>query len=127
MLAGADLVAFVSTTDAERAKRFYEGVLGLALVEQTPYACVFRAPNAELRVTVVSQLAPAPFTVLGWRVADVDAAALELALRAAEPLRFDGPTQDELGIWRSPSGARVAWFADPDGNVLSLTQVDGSP
>ena len=127
MLAGADLVAFVSTTDAERAKRFYEGVLGLALVEQTPYACVFRAPNAELRVTVVSQLAPAPFTVLGWRVADVDAAALELALRGAEPLRFDGLTQDELGIWRSPSGARVAWFADPDGKVLSLTQVDGSP
>jgi catechol 2,3-dioxygenase-like lactoylglutathione lyase family enzyme len=124
MLARADLVAFVSTTDAQAATRFYGGVLGLPLVEQTPYACVFRTPNAQLRVTVVSELQPAPFTVLGWRVADVAAAARELASRGAQPLRFDGLVQDELGIWRSPGGARVVWFADPDGNVLSLTQAD---
>jgi catechol 2,3-dioxygenase-like lactoylglutathione lyase family enzyme len=122
MLAGADIVAFVSTVDVERAKRFYEGVLGLPLVEQTPFACVFQAPNAQLRVTVVSELTPAPFTVLGWRVAEVDAQARELASSGAAPLRYDGLSQDKLGIWRSPSGARVVWFADPDGNVLSLTQ-----
>ncbi len=122
MLAGAELVAFVSATDADCANRFYGELLGLSLVEQTPFACVFRAANAELRVTLVESLQPAPQTVLGWRVTDVDAAARELRARGATSLRYAGLEQDELGIWRSPSGALVVWFADPDGNVLSLTQ-----
>lgn len=122
MLAGAELVAFVSTTDADRAKLFYGELLGLALVEQTPFACVFRTANTELRVTLVKSLQPAPQTVLGWRVRDVDAAARHLSARGVTPLSYEGLEQDELGIWRSPSGARVVWFADPDGNVLSLTQ-----
>ena len=123
MLSGAELVAFVSATDADRAKRFYGGLLGFPLVEQTPFACVFRAANAELRVTLVRSLEPASQTVLGWSVTDVDAAARELSARGVASLSYEGLEQDELGIWRSPSGARVVWFADPDGNVLSLTQV----
>jgi catechol 2,3-dioxygenase-like lactoylglutathione lyase family enzyme len=119
----AELVSFVSTIDADRAVAFYDGTLGLELVERTPFACVFRAPNAELRVTIVSELVPASFTVLGWRVPDVEATARGLIDAGVVPRRYDGMDQDELGIWRSPSGARVLWFSDPDGNVLSATQV----
>jgi catechol 2,3-dioxygenase-like lactoylglutathione lyase family enzyme len=126
MLGDANLVTFVSTSDPERAKAFYGGLLGLELVEQTPFACVFRTPNAELRVTTVSDVAAAPYTVLGWRVAEIEASVRDLNARGAEPLRYEGLEQDELGIWRSPGGARVAWFKDPDGNVLSLTQPDPS-
>ena len=122
MLGDADLVAFVSTTDADRATAFYRDLLGLQLVEQTPFACVFRTPNAQLRVTLVSELVPAPYTVLGWRVDDVQAATRALAAAGVEPLRYAGLEQDEQGIWLSPAGARVVWFKDPDGNVLSITQ-----
>jgi catechol 2,3-dioxygenase-like lactoylglutathione lyase family enzyme len=122
MLSGADLVAFVSTTDAERAKSFYGGTLELPLLEQTPFACVFQAPNAVLRVTLAERVTPAPYTVLGWLVPDVRAAITELRARGVPTVRYDGMEQDELGVWRSPTGARIAWFRDPDGNVLSLTQ-----
>jgi catechol 2,3-dioxygenase-like lactoylglutathione lyase family enzyme len=122
MLAGAELVAFVSATDPVRATRFYRDTLGLPLVEETPFACVFRTPNAELRVTLVKRLEPAPQTVIGWIVADLEASARELQAKGVTPLIYDGLEQDALGIWRSPSGARVLWFGDPDGNVLSLTQ-----
>ena len=122
MLGDADLVAFVSTTDADRATAFYRDLLGLQLVEQTPFACVFRTPNAQLRVTLVSELVPAPYTVLGWRVDDVQAATRALAAAGVEPMRYAGLEQDEQGIWLSPAGARVVWFKDPDGNVLSITQ-----
>jgi catechol 2,3-dioxygenase-like lactoylglutathione lyase family enzyme len=122
MLGDANLVAFVSTSDPERAKAFYGDLLGLQLVEETPFACVFRTPNAELRVTVVGEVTAAAYTVLGWRVQDIEAAVRELAARGTAPLRYDGLEQDELGIWRSPAGARVAWFRDPDGNVLSMTE-----
>ena len=122
MLGDADLVAFVSTTDADRATAFYRDLLGLELVEQTPFACVFRTPNAQLRVTLVSELVPAPYTVLGWRVDDVQAATRALAAAGVEPMRYAGLEQDEQGIWLSPAGARVLWFKDPDGNVLSITQ-----
>ena len=122
MLGDADLVAFESTTDADRATAFYRDLLGLELVEQTPFACVFRTPNAQLRVTLVSELVPEPYTVLGWRVDDVQAAARALAAAGVEPMRYAGLEQDEQGIWLSPAGARVLWFKDPDGNVLSITQ-----
>jgi len=122
MLEQAELVAFVSTRDAAAARRFYGETLSLPLLEETPYACVFQAPNALLRVTVVGDLVVAPYTVLGWAVTDIEASAHELRARGVEPVRYEQLTQDELGVWRSPSGARVIWFHDPDGNVLSLTQ-----
>ncbi len=126
MLASADLVAFVSTTDPGRAREFYETTLGLPLVEETPFACVFRTPNAMLRVTVADRVSPAPYTVLGWAVGDIETAARGLGGRGVELLRYEGLDQDGLGIWRSPGGARVAWFRDPDGNVLSITQHAGA-
>jgi catechol 2,3-dioxygenase-like lactoylglutathione lyase family enzyme len=123
VLTRAELVAFLATTNAERAIRFYGDKLELELLEQTDFACVFKAPNATVRVAIVSELRPAPYTVLGWQVADLTQAAAELAQRGVQPLRYSGLDQDEHGIWRSPGGARILWFSDPDGNVLSLTQL----
>jgi predicted enzyme related to lactoylglutathione lyase len=122
MLDAADLIAFAATTDLDRARVFYEQVLGLTVTEQTDLACVFDANGTMLRVTAVPEVARAGYTVLGWRVADITAAARELSARGVRFLRFDGMDQDADGVWTSPGGGRIAWFADPDGNTLSLTQ-----
>jgi predicted enzyme related to lactoylglutathione lyase len=122
MLDTADLVAFAATTDLDRARVFYEQVLGLPVTEQTDLACVFDANGTMLRVTAVPEVARPGYTVLGWRVADIAAAARELSAKGVTFLRFDGMDQDADGVWTSPGGGRVAWFADPDGNTLSLTQ-----
>jgi catechol 2,3-dioxygenase-like lactoylglutathione lyase family enzyme len=118
----ADLVAFVATTDLTRARAFYESVLGLRIVEESAFACVCDANGTELRVTLVDAVAPAGYTVLGWRVDDIAASIEALVERGVAFERFDGMSQDSLGIWMSPSGASVAWFKDSDGNTLSLTQ-----
>jgi len=122
MLDAADLVAFVATAKEDEARAFYGGVLGLPLVEDGPFALVFDARGVMLRVAKVSAVDPAPYTVLGWSVPEIRAAVAALAGRGVVFERYAGMPQDELGIWTSPSGARIAWFRDPDGNVLSLTQ-----
>ena len=122
MLESSDLVAFVAATDLPRARAFYEQTLGLPVLEHNDFACVLDAHGTMLRVTAVPDVARAGYTVLGWRVADIAAATRELTARGVTFLRYDGMSQDEHGIWTTPSGARVAWFADPDGNALSLTQ-----
>ena len=122
MLASGDLIAFVPATDLDVARQFYADTLGLALVEQNPVACVFDAHGTMLRVTAVPDMKPAPYTVLGWAVADIAAAAQDLRDRGVVFQRFDGMEQDELGIWTAPGGDLVAWFRDPAGNTLSLTQ-----
>jgi catechol 2,3-dioxygenase-like lactoylglutathione lyase family enzyme len=122
MLAGCDLVAFVATTDLVRAKAFYVDTLRLPLVEESPYACVLDANGTAVRVTPVEALPPAPHTVLGWTVPEIEEAVQDLAGRGVIFDRFEGVDQDEHGVWDAPGGARVAWFRDPDGNRLSLTQ-----
>jgi catechol 2,3-dioxygenase-like lactoylglutathione lyase family enzyme len=122
MLNSCELVAFVAATDLDRARMFYSQVLGLPPVEQNSLACVFDANGTMLRVTAVPTAPSAGYTVLGWRVPDITAAARGLSARGVTFLRFDGMDQDEDGVWVSPDGARVAWFADPDGNTLSLTE-----
>jgi len=122
MLGSSDLVAFAASADLPRARAFYEGVLGLPVVEQDDFACVFDANGTMLRVTAVREVSPAGYTVLGWRVADIEAATAGLSARGVAFSRFDGMDQDDNGIWTSPGGAKVAWFTDPDGNLLSLTQ-----
>ncbi len=122
MLDGSDLVAFVASCDLDASDRFYRGVLGLELVESSDFANAYDVNGTQLRVTRVEAVAPASYTVAGWRVADL--AAVMRALRAAGVVfkRFDGMAQNEHGVWLSPGGARVAWFADPDANTLSLQQ-----
>jgi catechol 2,3-dioxygenase-like lactoylglutathione lyase family enzyme len=121
-LAGADLIAFVPTKDMSRARPFYRDVLGLPMEGESPVACAFRANGVLLRVVVVEQLTPFAFTLLGWGVQDIAQTVAGLTARGVSFTRFEGVEQDELGVWRSPGGAQVAWFLDPDGNTLSLTQ-----
>ena len=122
MLNESDLVAFVPTTDIERARRFYSETLGLTLVEENPAACVFDAHGTMLRLTPVQNMEPAPYTVVGWAVTDIAATVRHLNDQNVLFLRFDGMQQDDLGIWETPGGDLVAWFNDPTGNTLSLTQ-----
>ena len=123
MLASYDLVAFVMTTDAARAKTFYGEALGLKFVSQDEYAVVFEAKGIMLRVTVIPGHSPAKHTVLGWNVPDNSVAAADLVKAGVKLEKYSFLEQDELGIWTSPDGAaRVAWFKDPDGNVLSISQ-----
>ena len=92
------------------------------MVGQNEIACVFDANGTMLRVTAVPEVSRAGYTVLGWRVADIAAAARDLAARGIVFIRYDGMDQDGNGVWTTPGGDQVAWFADPDGNVLSLAQ-----
>jgi catechol 2,3-dioxygenase-like lactoylglutathione lyase family enzyme len=121
-LGSSDLIAFVPTKEMSKARPFYERVLGLPLEGESPVACAFRANGVLLRLIVVEQLTPFPFTLLGWTVADISTTVAGLTARGVAFERFEGVDQDELGVWRSPGGAQVAWFKDPDGNTLSLTQ-----
>lgn len=122
MLAQSDLVAFIATTDVARARDFYRETLGLTLVADTPFAQVFDANGTMLRVTPVPSWSPPPFTLLGWRVADIGSAARGLAAKGVAFQRYPGMQQDEDGVWSTPDGSKVAWFKDSDGNTLSLTQ-----
>jgi catechol 2,3-dioxygenase-like lactoylglutathione lyase family enzyme len=123
MLSDATPVCFVATTDGARARRFYGDLLGLRVVSDDPYAIVFDARGTTLRVQKVGALGPQEFTVLGWQVANISATVQGLARRGVTFQRYEGMDQDGDGIWTSPSGSRVAWFKDPDGNVLSLTEM----
>jgi catechol 2,3-dioxygenase-like lactoylglutathione lyase family enzyme len=123
MLGSSKLVAFVGTADAKRARAFYADVLGLRLVSEDDFALVFDAGGAPLRVAIMPKVAAAPYTVLGWQVPDVRSTIDALVRRGVQFERYGFMLQDDLGVWTAPSGARVAWFKDPDGNLLSLTQL----
>lgn len=122
MLESSHIVAFAAATDLDRARAFYEQALGLRVIEQNDFACVLDANGTMLRITAVPGIRRADYTVLGWRVTDIAAAVRDLAGRGVVFLRYDGMDQDGDGVWTAPGGDKVAWFADPDGNVLSLTQ-----
>lgn len=122
MLRSGDVIAFVSAVDLDRGREFYERTLGLPVVEQNAYACVFDANGTMLRLTAAPAVATPGYTVLGWKVTDIEAAVKALAARGVVISRYDGMEQDEHGIWTAPGGDKIAWFQDPDGNVLSLTQ-----
>ena len=121
-LGKSDIIGFVTTKRPARALKFYRDVVGLRLTADTPFAFEFDANGIMVRVSKSKAMTAAPYTVLGWNVADIRKAAGGLAKRGVKFARFPGLEQDRLGIWQSPSGARVAWFRDPDGNILSLTQ-----
>ncbi len=122
MLGDCEVMAFVPTAQPDLAKSFYRDTPGLELIEDSPFALVFRAGRTMLRVQKVREFTPLPFTALGWRVTDIRAAVQTLSGKQVSFERYDGMGQDALGIWLAPGGARVAWFKDPDGNTLSLTE-----
>ena len=116
-------MAFVGdAATSPRAKAFYERCSASTLVRDDGFALVFDAHGTTLRVTQVEEVAVAPYTALGWAVPDAAPHVAALVERGVRPERFDGMEQDEQGIWTAPGGDLVAWFKDPDGNTLSVTQ-----
>ena len=122
-LSDYSIIGFIATSDPEQARKFYGEKLGLKLIEEAlPFALVYDAHGTMLRVTIVEKVRPAGYTVLGWKVPNIIAAAKGLAAAGVTLERYPGMGQDELGIWTSPGGGKVAWFKDPDGNTLSISQ-----
>jgi catechol 2,3-dioxygenase-like lactoylglutathione lyase family enzyme len=118
-----NIIGFVSIVDVPRAIDFYRDTIGLRLVsEEPPFALVFDANGIMLRLGMAKELPQAHGTVLGWQVPEIAATVKNLQQAGVRFERFGGMDQDELGIWTSPSGAKVAWFKDPDGNILSVTE-----
>ena len=123
MLGTSSLIAIVMTSDGERAKRFYGETLGLRFVGDDGFAVIFDANGVTLRVSTMEGFQPAAYGVLGWKVDDIAATAKALEAAGVPMERYPFFEQDELGIWTAPGGvAKVAFFKDPDGNVLSITQ-----
>ncbi len=122
MLADNPIIGFITTTDADRARSFYVDTLKLQFVEDDQFAIVVRTRGSAIRIARTASFTPAQHTVLGWEVQDIATSVRELTEAGVAFLRYSFLQQDDHGIWNSPSGARVAWFNDPDGNVLSLSQ-----
>jgi catechol 2,3-dioxygenase-like lactoylglutathione lyase family enzyme len=116
------LIAFVASARPDDARAFYRDVLGLTFVEESPFAIVFLSGQTMLRIQKVAEVPEPNDTALGWEVDDIAARMAELAGKGVAFARFDGIGQDKSGIWHAPDGTKVAWFRDPDGNLLSLTQ-----
>jgi predicted enzyme related to lactoylglutathione lyase len=123
MLGQSPLTAFIPVSDTARVRPFYESVLGLRVVADTPFALIVDAAGTEVRITPVPDHRPVPYTVAGWTVDDIDATIARLAERGVTFRRYEGMGQASNGVWTAPGGDRVAWFADPDDNTLSLTQL----
>jgi catechol 2,3-dioxygenase-like lactoylglutathione lyase family enzyme len=122
MLGTTKIVAFVPTRDPEKARAFYAGVLGLRFVKDDGFALVLDANGIMVRVAKTPDFKPAPFTILGWQVTEIEKIAAALQKKGVSFERFAFFQQDELGIWTAPGGDKVAWFKDPDGNILSVSQ-----
>lgn len=123
MLGSTNIAAFVPTQDAEKARAFYVGVLGLRFVKDDGFAVVLDANGIMVRVSKVPPpFTPAPFTILGWKVTDIEQMVKGLQDKGVHFEKFGFFEQDQLGIWTAPTGDKVAWFKDPDGNILSVSQ-----
>jgi catechol 2,3-dioxygenase-like lactoylglutathione lyase family enzyme len=125
VLTDASFMGFIPVTDVSVARAFYEGVLGLRVLDESPFAVVIDANGTSLRLTPVPELDVQPFTVAGWQVDDIHEAVRTLTDKGVGFLRYRGMDQDEFGVWTTPGGDHVAWFNDPDGNTLSLTGFAG--
>lgn len=123
MLGNKPIVAFLPTTDFDKSRAFYEGVLGLRFVHNDGFAMVLDLNGTMMRVSKVGpDFKPAPFTILGWEVSDIGSIVSALTQKGVVFERFSFFEQDALGIWTAPSGDKVAWFKDPDGNTLSVSE-----
>jgi catechol 2,3-dioxygenase-like lactoylglutathione lyase family enzyme len=122
MLGSTNIVAFVPIKDSGKARAFYEGVLGLRFVKDDGFALVLEANGIMVRAAKMKEFTPAQFTILGWQVSDIEQVVRGLAANGVHFEIFGFFKQDELGIWIAPTGDKVAWFKDPDGNILSVSQ-----
>jgi catechol 2,3-dioxygenase-like lactoylglutathione lyase family enzyme len=122
MLASGKMVGFVPTTDYDRTRAFYERKLGFDFVSLDQFALVMSAGGQKIRIAKVPNFTPLQGTVLGWEVKDIQAVATWLQNRGVTLEKYPFAQDRELGIWTAPSGDKVAWFKDPDGNILSIAQ-----
>ena len=122
MLNSAKLVAFVPIHDSNRSRPFYEGVLGLIFISDDPFALVMESNGTMIRLSKAPNFTPAGFTVMGWEVSPIEEAVAALSKKGVSFEKFPGLEQGKSGIWNAPGGTKVAWFKDPDGNILSLSQ-----
>jgi len=123
MLNEKKIVAFLPTTDFDKARAFYEGTLGLRFVHNDGFAMVLDANGTMIRVSKVGpDFKPAPFTILGWEVSEIESVVAAMTAKGVAFERFGFFEQDNLGIWTAPSGDKVAWFKDLDGNTLSVSE-----
>ena len=122
MLTHSPLIAFIPTKDATRARRFYEKILGLRFISDDSFAIVMDANGTMVRVVRVEDFTPFPFTILGWQVNDIHKMVAEMTGKGVKFTRYPHFEQSLDGVWTAPGGAKVAWFTDPDGNTLSISQ-----
>ena len=122
MLAANKVIGFVPTQDSAKARESYEGKLGFQFVSDDPFALVMRSGETMIRVSKAKDFTPAPYTILGWEVKDIEAVVRWLTSRGVVFEKIRSCKIRNLGIWTAPSGDKVAWFKDPDGNVLSVSQ-----
>jgi catechol 2,3-dioxygenase-like lactoylglutathione lyase family enzyme len=122
MLSKNSIIAFIPTKDATQARAFYETTLGLRFVSDDSFAIVMDANGTMIRIARVGDFTPMPFTILGWQVEDIDTTVAEMTAKGVQFSRFSFLDQNAAGIWTAPDGPKVAWFKDPDGNTLSLSQ-----
>ena len=122
MLSTNPLIAFIPSKNADHSRAFYEGVLGLRFVSDDSFAIVMDSNGTMIRIVRVGEFTPAPFTILGWQVDDIHAKVAELSSNGVQVKRYSFLEQGEDGVWTAPNGAKVAWFSDPDNNVLSISQ-----
>ncbi len=122
MLSSSRMIGFVPTTDSKRAREFYENKLGFRFVSDDAFALVMKAGDTMIRVAKVKEFTPAAYTVLGWEARDIKALVSWLKARGVAFEKYPFVQDQELGIWTAPTGDQVAWFKDPDGNILSVSQ-----
>jgi catechol 2,3-dioxygenase-like lactoylglutathione lyase family enzyme len=122
MISEGEVMGFIPTVDAARARSFYEGVLGLRFVSDDSFALVVQSQGTFIRIAKLEEFTPAPYTILGWRVKDIEKEVQALTARGVTFKRYPPMVQSDLGVWSAPGGSKIAWFLDPDGNALSLSQ-----
>jgi catechol 2,3-dioxygenase-like lactoylglutathione lyase family enzyme len=122
MLASGKMVGFVATSDYDKARAFYEGKLGFEFVSLDQYALVMSVGGHQIRIAKIPNFTPRQGTILGWEVENIEAAAIWLRARGVTLEKYPFVQDRELGIWTTPTGDKVAWFKDPDGNILSVSQ-----
>jgi catechol 2,3-dioxygenase-like lactoylglutathione lyase family enzyme len=122
MLDNSKPICFLTTSDANSARNFYDKTLGLTLIYEDSFALVFDIEGIMLRIQKVKKVTPGEYTCFGWEVGDIKGLVANLTKRGVKFSIYPGMAQDHYGIWEAPGKAKIAWFKDPDGNVLSLTE-----
>ena len=122
MVTGSKLIGFIPTLNAERALAFYQDVLGLRFVSDDSFAIVMDSNGTMIRIVRTQEFTPAPYTILGWQVEDIENTVKDLTAKGLAFQRYPFLQQSEDSIWTAPNGAKIAWFHDLDGNTLSFSQ-----